>query len=237
MKASYGLTSQFRIPIIRESDDVEQTADMGSKRKIDEGAPSSKEKKVKKARQAAPQIVKVNSVRSARECAPVVASIPGLTQVPNITFQAYTRPVAKQQKKSKKVSPPELMLHGSTDRVEYTAKEDGDGGVDSHLAHYIGVFDPATGKLDVIQAKKMTMRATPKAQKAPEESAADAAYRVCFPHALLDLLVTNRLVDYDRAAEHTRYGVRYQESEESDRLHHRKRYWTGQIECGRRHYA
>ncbi|KAK8140286.1 hypothetical protein PG984_000352 [Apiospora sp. TS-2023a] len=153
---------------------------MGSKRKIDEAAPASKEKKVKKSRQAPaaqqPQIVKVNSVRTARECAPVVASIPGLTQLPNISFQAYTRP-APNKKKSKKASPPELMLHASTDRVEYTAKEDGDGGVDSHLAHYIGVFDPATGKLDVIQAKKMTMRATPKAQKAPEESAADAAFR------------------------------------------------------------
>ncbi|KAK7969073.1 hypothetical protein PG996_002487 [Apiospora saccharicola] len=152
---------------------------MGSKRKIDEGAPASKEKKVKKSRQAPaaqqPQIVKVNSVQTARECAPVVASIPGLTQLPNISFQAYTRPVPN--KKSKKASPPELMLHATTDRVEYTAKEDGDGGVDSHLAHYIGVFDPATGKLDVIQAKKMTMRATPKAQKAPEESAADAAFR------------------------------------------------------------
>ncbi|KAK7941216.1 uncharacterized protein PG986_013603 [Apiospora aurea] len=151
---------------------------MGSKRKIDEGSGSSKEKKVKKARQAAPQqsqIVKIASVRSARECAPVVASTPGLS-VPPLNFQAYTRP-AKNQKKSKKASPPELLLHASTDRVDYTAKEDGDGGVESHLKHYIGVFDPATGKLDVIEAKKMTVRGVPCAQKPLEDNVADADFK------------------------------------------------------------
>ncbi|KAK8055503.1 hypothetical protein PG993_000730 [Apiospora rasikravindrae] len=155
---------------------------MGSKRKIDEGSGSgsSKEKKAKKARQVAPQeqqpqIVKIASVRSARECAPVVASTPGLS-VPPLNFQAYTRP-AKNQKKSKKASPPELLLHASTDRVDYTAKEDGNGGVESHLKHYIGVFDPATGKLDVIEAKKMTVRGVPRAQKPLEDNTADADFK------------------------------------------------------------
>ncbi|KAK8050616.1 hypothetical protein PG994_012346 [Apiospora phragmitis] len=149
---------------------------MESKRKTDEGSGSSKERKAKKARQAAPpqqqpQIVKIASVQSARECAPVVASTPGLS-VPPLSFQAYTKPVSK---KTKKASPPELLLHANTDRVDYTAKEDGNGGVESHLKHYIGVFDPTTGKLDVIEAKKMTVRGVPRAQKAPEDNAADSA--------------------------------------------------------------
>ncbi|KAK6841357.1 DNA-directed RNA polymerase I subunit RPA49 [Apiospora arundinis] len=146
---------------------------MGSKRKIEDA--SSGRNKTKKPRQAAPQpqTVKIASVRTARECAPAIASTPGLCVPSSLNFQAYTKP-APTQKKSKKAALPELLLHASTDRVDYTAKEDGDGGVATHLKHYIGVFDPTTGKLDVIEAKKMTVRGVPRAQKAPEDKSAEA---------------------------------------------------------------
>jgi DNA-directed RNA polymerase I subunit RPA49 len=59
--------------------------------------------------------------------------------------------------------------------LDYTAKEDRVGGNESHLKHYIGVFDPATGSLSVMEAKKMAVRGVVRSQKAPEDKVADRA--------------------------------------------------------------
>ena len=43
---------------------------------------------------------------------------------------------------------------------------------DSLLKHYLGVFDPKTGDLQVIEAKKMVIRGLVRSQHAPEEAMA-----------------------------------------------------------------
>jgi DNA-directed RNA polymerase I subunit RPA49 len=54
--------------------------------------------------------------------------------------------------------------------LDYTAKEEGPGGRESHLKHYIGVFDPKTGELSVVEAKKMAIRGVVRSQQPPEDN-------------------------------------------------------------------
>lgn len=112
-----------------------------------------------------------------------VATAPGLCLPESIPFQAYSKPESSTPKKSKKSAPPpaSLILHSAAHRtLDYTAKEEGPSGRESHLKHYIGVFDPTTGQLSVMEAKKMAVRGVVRSQRPIEENAADrAAAKVC----------------------------------------------------------
>ena len=58
-------------------------------------------------------------------------------------------------------TPPELLLHSSAHpKLEYLAREESSNGSESHLKHYIGVYDPETGKLQLVQTRKMVIRST-----------------------------------------------------------------------------
>jgi DNA-directed RNA polymerase I subunit RPA49 len=86
----------------------------------------------------------------------LTAATPGLTCPRNISFKAYT---------TNRILPPgetpALLLQSSEhQRLDYTAQEEKDGSSDSLLKDYIGVFDPATGKLQVVPVPKLTVRST-----------------------------------------------------------------------------
>ncbi|KAI0128461.1 RNA polymerase I associated factor, A49-like protein [Xylariales sp. AK1849] len=147
------------------------------KRKRAEEASSASRKKANVQAPSQSQIIKVASVKSTRTCPPVIATSPGLVLPESIKFQAYSNPeasVPKRSKKSAAVPPYSLVLHSSAHRtLDYTAKEDGLSGREAHLKHYIGVFDPKTGQLSVMEAKKMAVRGLVRAQRPPEESVAE----------------------------------------------------------------
>ncbi|KAK6222261.1 DNA-directed RNA polymerase I subunit rpa49 [Pestalotiopsis sp. IQ-011] len=146
------------------------------KRKRGEENSSKSRKKASVQAPALPQTIKVASVKTVKTCPPVIATAPGLCLPGDVPFQAYSKPELFTPKKSKKSAPTptNLVLHSSAHRtLDYTAKEDGVGGNESHLKHYIGVFDPATGSLSVMEAKKMAVRGVVRSQKAPEDKAAD----------------------------------------------------------------
>ncbi|KAI0010323.1 RNA polymerase I associated factor, A49-like protein [Xylariaceae sp. FL0662B] len=117
--------------------------------------------------------IKVSTVQTAKSCPPVLATSPGLHIPSPVKFQAYTTSQPTVSKRSRKSNPPQpsLILHSSShSKLDYTAKEDGPGGRESHLKHYIGVFDPKTGQLAVVEAKKMAIRGVVRAQQSPEEA-------------------------------------------------------------------
>ena len=142
--------------------------------------------------------IRVASVQTAKQCPPIIgieprrcvvfgrrhkdtgsrlltgrtATSPGLCIPNSVQFDTYTKSQASAPKRSKKkTSSSELLLHSSSHpKLDYTAKEDGPGGRESHLKHYIGVFDPKTGQLSVIEAKKMAVRGVVRTQQPPEES-------------------------------------------------------------------
>ena len=57
------------------------------------------------------------------------------------------------------LSTPELLLHSSAHpKLDYIAREEYSNGSESHLKHYIGVYDPEAGKLQLVQARKLVIR-------------------------------------------------------------------------------
>ena len=80
----------------------------------------------------------------------------------NIAFQPY--------KKSG-----ELLLHSSQHpRVDYTARAETSSGVDPHLKHYIGIYDPELKELKLISAIKLVTRSTLRHDSEDEQSEEDA---------------------------------------------------------------
>ena len=56
---------------------------------------------------------------------------------------------------------PELLLHSSAHpKLDWTAREETSNGVENHLRHYIGIYDPEKGKLQLVEAKKLVVRST-----------------------------------------------------------------------------
>jgi DNA-directed RNA polymerase I subunit RPA49 len=53
-----------------------------------------------------------------------------------------------------------LLQSSAHRRLEYVAKEDDDSGASRLRNHYVGIFDPSTGNLQVIEARNMVMRAS-----------------------------------------------------------------------------
>ncbi|KAE8446108.1 hypothetical protein EG329_012479 [Mollisiaceae sp. DMI_Dod_QoI] len=102
--------------------------------------------------------------------APVVASIPGLAMSSDINLKPYTKarrnPLSRAGK-SGDIATKELILHSSEHpKLDYTAREEDAGGVDSLLKHYVGVYDPETGKMEIIEARKMVVRGSVRAHQA-----------------------------------------------------------------------
>ena len=58
-------------------------------------------------------------------------------------------------------------------KLDYTAREEEAGGSDPLLKHYIGVYDPETGKMEVLEARKVVVRGVVRAHQATAED--DAA--------------------------------------------------------------
>ncbi|KAJ8124381.1 hypothetical protein O1611_g9259 [Lasiodiplodia mahajangana] len=140
-----------------------------------EGAAQPKKKvAIQTTSESAPSsIIKVASVKLDGSCPPVIATHPGLCLPSSVKFQAYTKPAPSnpRQKRSKNAasSSSSILLHSSShSKLDYTAKEEGPGGRESHLKHYIGVLDPATGKLSIVEAKKMAVRGVVRSQQPRE---------------------------------------------------------------------
>lgn len=63
----------------------------------------------------------------------------------------------------------DLLLHSTAHRsLDYTIKSEAPRGTQPALNHFVGIYDPKTGKLQVVEAKKMTIRGTVRAKQAAE---------------------------------------------------------------------
>lgn len=64
------------------------------------------------------------------------------------------------------------MLHSTTHQtVNYTVREDDSApGSRALLNHFVGIYDPKTGKMEVVEAKKMVMRGAVRAKQAAAEA-------------------------------------------------------------------
>lgn len=64
----------------------------------------------------------------------------------------------------------ELLVQSSSHpKIDYLGREEA-GSTDSLMRHYLGVFDPATGKIEVMKARKIVIRGTVRSHKAGSEA-------------------------------------------------------------------
>ncbi|CAG9996515.1 unnamed protein product [Clonostachys byssicola] len=145
-----------------------------AKRKRDGEASTKVSKKV--AIDAPAASAKVSSFLQSSECPPVIAKHPGINVPTNLSFQSYAPKdlVKSKGKSSKSQGQKELLLHSITHpNLDYTAKEDVPRGSKPFLNHYVGVYDPKTGKMQVIEAKRMEVRGIVRSKKTPESEGVD----------------------------------------------------------------
>lgn len=85
-----------------------------------------------------------------------LATTPGLHFPSRISFNPYKRTKILPEGAS------ELLLLQSSEhaRLDYTAQEELDGSSESQLKDYVGVYDPATKKLQLVPVKRVTVRST-----------------------------------------------------------------------------
>ncbi|EKJ73523.1 hypothetical protein NXS19_009226 [Fusarium pseudograminearum] len=145
---------------------------MGSEKRKRGGDTTSKPKK-KVAIDASPSTT-VSSVLRPKHCPPVIATAVGFDVPKDIPFHSYApKDAAKSKaKQTKSAGEKDFLLHSNAHRtMDYTVKADGARGLKPALNHFLGIYDPKSGKLEVVEAKKMTMRAAVRAK----QSAAAAA--------------------------------------------------------------
>jgi DNA-directed RNA polymerase I subunit RPA49 len=102
-----------------------------------------------------------------------IASTPGVAVPSSITLKTYLksrRNAPRGPVQSGDIATKELLLHSSDhQKLDYTAREEESGGLDSILKHYVGVYDPETGKLEIMEARKMVVRGSVRTQQATAE--------------------------------------------------------------------
>jgi DNA-directed RNA polymerase I subunit RPA49 len=108
-----------------------------------------------------------------------------------VRFYPYSKPDSASSKKRRQKSqgqPKDLLLHSTSHRtLDYTAREDKPKSGDSLLKHYIGIFDPQSGKLDIIEAKKMVVRGVVRSRQAEDEAMAEQTVKYVSHHDLFRL--------------------------------------------------
>ena len=77
-----------------------------------------------------------------------------------------------------------MVLHTSSHpTMDYTAREEDGVKMESLLKHYVGVYDPETGELQVVEAKRMSIHGTIRSRKAEEDLSEPRKAKACFPVA------------------------------------------------------
>ncbi|ROW13064.1 hypothetical protein VPNG_05964 [Cytospora leucostoma] len=144
--------------------------DTGKKRKQSDDVGSEKKKKKVSADSTASsksRKIKVSSVVEAQASPPVIATTSGIAISQDTKFNTYSRAPTKRPRHGAS----DLLLHSTSHRtLDYSAREDKPKGGQPLLKHYIGLFDPASGQLQLVEAKKMVIRGSVRAQQAPEEA-------------------------------------------------------------------
>ncbi|KAK0621193.1 RNA polymerase I associated factor, A49-like protein [Bombardia bombarda] len=153
-----------------------------NKRKRSNGASSKKVdfEKPQKA-QKGPRQVQVTSVVKPQFAPPVIAVIPGFDLPNSAQFNTYTnneKPAPKRRKNDPPPSAPELLLHSTSHRsLDYTAREDHAVGTQQMLKHYIGIFDPRSGEVQIVEGRKMVVRGVVRSQVASDDAMVDRTVR------------------------------------------------------------
>ena len=113
---------------------------------------------------------------------PIPASTPGAGLPENLPLKPYRRERTEAVPRPSNVTSSELLLHSSAHpKIDFTARE-GEEVADPYLSHYLGVFDPESGELQLVEVPSVNVRGNVR-QAAPEredDSEAEEPVEVCF---------------------------------------------------------
>ncbi|KAL3427093.1 a49-like RNA polymerase I associated factor [Phlyctema vagabunda] len=113
------------------------------------------------------------TLNDADKWAPIIASTPGVDMPHSLALKPYAksrRNAPSRAGRSGPIATTELLLHSSAHpTLDYTAREEEAGGSEALLKHYVGVYNPENGQLEVMEARKMIVRGSVRAQQVPVE--------------------------------------------------------------------
>lgn len=88
------------------------------------------------------------------------ASTPGLAFPSTIPMKVY-KTATRILPPGSRAPPTELILQSSAHpKLDYLATQEKDGSAETLLQDYVGVYDPATGELKMMEVRKLTLRST-----------------------------------------------------------------------------
>ncbi|GAO14143.1 hypothetical protein UVI_02037720 [Ustilaginoidea virens] len=102
-----------------------------------------------------------------------VATAPGLQVPRDAAFHLYqsrqgSRAESNESNGSKNAGTQQILLHSTSHpSLDYTAKEEGNRGAALGVRHFVAIYDAKSGKLQVVEAKKMVVRGAVRAKQAP----------------------------------------------------------------------
>ncbi|KAL8825583.1 MAG: hypothetical protein Q9170_007739, partial [Blastenia crenularia] len=130
--------------------------------------------------QVAAEVVKVSLLPEEDEWVPIVASTPGLSFPSDLPLKPYRRAQSNDTPSTgiSHVTNSEHLLHTSAhSKIDYIAREEEGGGADSLLNHYLGVYDPQSGQLQLVQARRLVLRSSPRSAPTEEKATQFTDYR------------------------------------------------------------
>lgn len=148
----------------------------------------------------------------------------------SIHFRPYTKARSNARTRiglSWNIATKELLLHSSEHpKLDYTAREEELGGTDALLKHYVGVYDPETGNMELMEARKMVLRGSVRAQQATVEDEMSMVGSMVLGTRLTLLMM---FVGHARASQYPWSDIRYKEGKKGNCFRHRKRHLPRQI--------
>ncbi|KAF4977349.1 hypothetical protein FZEAL_6121 [Fusarium zealandicum] len=147
-----------------------------STKKRKRGGENTSKPKKKVTINSPPSSAAVSSVLRPKFCPPVIATVPGFELPNDIPFYSYAPKSGgkSKPKQPKSAGEKDFLLHSTAHRsLDYTVKAEGARGAKPPLNHFVGIYDPETGKLQVVEAKKMTLRGTVRAKQAAASAASE----------------------------------------------------------------
>lgn len=94
---------------------------------------------------------------------PALANTPGLSFPSNIPLKPYARANKNNASGTGKslLSKSEHLLHTSVHpKIDYIGREEEGSGTDVLHNHYIGVYDPQSGQMQLVRARKLVLRSS-----------------------------------------------------------------------------
>lgn len=104
----------------------------------------------------------------------ISANTPGLSFPSNTSLTPYAKARKNDTSSTGKslLSKSEHLLHTSSHaKIDYTAREEEGRGVGGLLQHYLGVYDPQSGQLQLVRARKLVLRGSVRPVPSPGEEA------------------------------------------------------------------